>query len=370
MDPQRLAALLGAAQSPLAPPQQRQAAEAELQALSRSPEGLEWALGALTAPPHDAAARWWACSVIDEATHYRWARLSPPQQAAVRAALWAGAADPAAPHFQRAKLAASLAHVAAVDGPEAWPEFLPSLQAALGEPARWEAALDLLAATLDHFHALAQATSAGLRGKVCSKLGPTAYGGRSPAVGLLGGSCCQPTALPTDTTMPTTPNSSDVWCSPVLLTMQVPSAAIPAIQQRFRDLQPLALATLCSLLQQLRDGLPAALQAPSSSGGAENALSLAAKALRALRAALTDTARLPEQQGVSCAALVGLLFDFVAAAQLAPPGSTAEHAAAVAAAAALDCASDLCSKYLGGAEATRSMLEVLVPKLQVPLDSG
>lgn len=147
---------------------------------------------------------------------------------------------------------------------------------------------------------------------------------------------------------------------------QVPSAALPAIQQRYRDLQPLALATLCALLQQLRDGLAAALQAPGAAD-AGAAAALAAKALRTLRSALADAARLPEQQGVSAAALTGRLFDFVAAARLAPPASEAEEAAGAAAAAALDCAADLCSKYLGGQEATQAMLEVLLPRLQVSL---
>ena len=145
--------------------------------------------------------------------------------------------------------------------------------------------------------------------------------------------------------------------------LQVPSAALPSIQQRYRELQPLAAATLCSLLQQLRAGLPQAL----ASGGAAAAglLSLAGKALRGLRATLADANRLPEQQGMSSAAVAELLLGFVAAAQLAPPGSGNDEAAAAVAAAALDCASDLCSKFLGGVEASQQMLEVLLPKLQV-----
>lgn len=180
MDLQRLQALLGAAHSPGLPPQQRQAAEAELQALARSPAALEWSLGALATPHLDAAARFFACAVVDDTAHYRWAQLPPPQQAAVRAALWAGAAEPGAPHFQRAKLAATLAHAAAIDGPEAWLEFLPALQAALGDPARREPALDLLAATLDTLHALSQATAAGLKGKARAWV---AVAGEPPAPG-------------------------------------------------------------------------------------------------------------------------------------------------------------------------------------------
>ena len=132
------------------------------------------------------------------------------------------------------------------------------------------------------------------------------------------------------------------------------------MQQRFRELQPVALATLCSLLHSLAAGLPAAV-----AGGDAASLALAAKGLRALRAALGDATRLPEQQGVSSAALTALLFEFVAAARLAPGGGDdgAAGAAAEAAAAALDCAADLQSKFLGQ-EATLSMLEVLLPKLQ------
>ncbi len=144
---------------------------------------------------------------------------------------------------------------------------------------------------------------------------------------------------------------------------QVPSAALPSIQQRYRELQPRAAATLCSLLQQLRTALPQALA--GGGGGAGGLLSLAGKALRGLRATLADANRLPEQQGMSSAAVVELLFGFVAAAQLAPPGSDSDEAAAAVAAAALDCTADLCSKFLGGAQESQQMLEVLLPKLQV-----
>jgi hypothetical protein len=144
------------------------------------------------------------------------------------------------------------------------------------------------------------------------------------------------------------------------LPLQVPSASIPGIQQRYRELQPAALATLCSLLQSLSGGLPAAAAA-----GDRRALSLAAKALRGLRHALSDVNRLPEEQGISSAAIAGLLFEFVGAARLAPAGGGCggEEAALQVAAAAMDCAIDLQAKYFG-AEATAQMLEVLVPRLQ------
>lgn len=143
----------------------------------------------------------------------------------------------------------------------------------------------------------------------------------------------------------------------------MPSAALPSIQQRYRELQPLAAATLCSLLQQLRGSLPQALAGSGSS--AAGLLSLAGKALRGLRATLADANRLPEQQGMSSAAVVELLFGFLAPAQLVAPGSCHEEAAVAVAAAALDCTADLCSKFLGGVGASQQMLEVLLPKLQV-----
>ncbi len=163
---ERLNALLAAAHDPVHPG--RSQAEAELQQLQRAPEALAWALGALQAPPAagDAAARFFACAVAEAAVARRWARLPADQQAAVRAALWQAAVDPAAPHFQRSKLAAALAHAAALDAAETWPQFLANLSACLADEARREAGVDLLATAVEHFHSLAQATSVGLRGKV------------------------------------------------------------------------------------------------------------------------------------------------------------------------------------------------------------
>lgn len=216
MDHHRLQALLGAAHSPAAPPAQRQAAEAELQALARSPAALEWALAALAAPQLEAAARFFACAVVDEAAAHSWARLPPQQQAAVRAALWAGVADRGAPHFQRAKLAATLAHAAAIDGPEAWLEFLPALQGALADPARREPALDLLGATLDTLHALSQATAAGLRGKASFMLPLGCKGswwGRRHLLLCCSGGCVHPCC--------------NCCCSPQLHVKGVPQPPLP-----------------------------------------------------------------------------------------------------------------------------------------------
>ena len=116
-------------------------------------------------------ALFYACAVAEEAAAYRWRRLAPAHQAALRACLWQCATEPAPgggsrPHFVRSKAAAALAHLACLDWPAAWPEFWPALQACLADPARVEAGVDLLGTTVDHFHSLTQTTSAGLKGKV------------------------------------------------------------------------------------------------------------------------------------------------------------------------------------------------------------
>jgi hypothetical protein len=142
--------------------------------------------------------------------------------------------------------------------------------------------------------------------------------------------------------------------------VQVLSSDIPSIQERYRDLQPAALAMLCQLLQGVRGAL----------GGGERGgpppLGLAARALRALRSALAEAARLPEDQGISSGAIVALLFDFVSLAapnSLAGGGGGGEEAALEVAAAALDCATDLQAKYFSAQQA-QQMLEALLPRLQ------
>ena len=174
---ERLNALLAAAHDPVHA--QRAQAEAELQQLQRAPEALPWALSALQAPPTpgDAAARFYACGVAEAAVARRWARLPADQQAAVRGALWQAAVDPAAPHFQRSKLAAVLAHAAALDAGDAWPQFLSNLSVCLADEARREAGVDLLATAVEHLHSLAQATSVGLRGKVSWAAAESAWPG-------------------------------------------------------------------------------------------------------------------------------------------------------------------------------------------------
>ena len=162
----RLSYLLGLVYAPSASPAEKRAAEAELQALSRSPEALEWALGTLQSHTTDLQALFFACTCADEAAVYRWRRLTGGQQAALRSCLWRCVAEPGAPHFVRSKLCSTLAHVACLDWPAADPDFWPSLQACLADPARIAVGIDLLTATVDHFHSLALTTSAGLRGKV------------------------------------------------------------------------------------------------------------------------------------------------------------------------------------------------------------
>lgn len=145
--------------------------------------------------------------------------------------------------------------------------------------------------------------------------------------------------------------------------LQVLSAAVPDIQRRHSELQPVALATLCSLLQLLASGLHATA---ADDNGTDSTLAMAVHTLRALRAALADANHLPEQQGISSSALVALLFQFVGALRQAPPDRDDEASEQLAqvAGAALDCAADLQAKHFG-AQATQQMLEVLLPKLQV-----
>lgn len=169
MASQELAPLLAAVYSPSTPPDQKRAAEAALQQLAATPQALEWALGALSnaaAPGADLQALFFACSVADEAVAFRWARLEAGGQAALRSALWRAATEPGGPHFVRQKAAAALAHVACLDWPERLPSFWPDLQTCLADPARRACGVDLLAITLEHFHTLAQTTSAGLKGRV------------------------------------------------------------------------------------------------------------------------------------------------------------------------------------------------------------
>ena len=163
-----MSALLRLVYDPAAPADRKREAEGELRALARTDAALEWALQTLNAGTSDIQALFYACTVADAAAAVRWLALDPRQQAALRACLWRGATDPAQPHFVRAKLATSLAHTACLD----WPaDFWPGLQACLADSPRLEAGVDLLTATLDHFHSLAQATSFGMRGKVGGEVG-------------------------------------------------------------------------------------------------------------------------------------------------------------------------------------------------------
>lgn len=165
MDQGRLEALLSLVYDPRAAPQDKRAAEAELQAFSRTCQALEWALHVLSGTTAaDMQAAFFAVTCADEAVLYRWRRLDAAQQVAARDCLWRCVCDPGRPHFGRSKLAGSLAHIICLEWPSAW----PALQACLSDPARMEAGVGLLAATLDHFHSLAQATSFGLKGKVGS----------------------------------------------------------------------------------------------------------------------------------------------------------------------------------------------------------
>lgn len=151
--------------------------------------------------------------------------------------------------------------------------------------------------------------------------------------------------------------------------MQVLYASLPSMQQRLRELQPVALTALCQLLQSLAGSLPAAVQA-GEQGTAT--LALASRALRVLRQALANAATALEKQELSSSSIIHLLFNIALTAAAPRPGSSgevpAEGAAFEAAAAALDCAADLQTLYLG-TEQTQQMLEALVPRLQASKQS-
>ena len=65
-----------------------------------------------------------------------------------------------------AKCAATLAHIACLDWPHAYPDYWGQLQALLGSEQHVEAGLVLLTATVEGFHLLATTTAMGMRGKV------------------------------------------------------------------------------------------------------------------------------------------------------------------------------------------------------------
>ncbi|KAI3429302.1 hypothetical protein D9Q98_005397 [Chlorella vulgaris] len=303
MDQQRLQALVRAAYSGSTDRQ----AEAELAELSRTGPALEWAMRTLDDPQAvavDMHAAFFACATAAAATR-RFPSLDPAHQAALRECLWRSATDPGLPHFVRAKSSHSLAHVVCLEWPQGW----PALHACLSDSARMGPAVDLLSATLEHFHSLSLATSFNLTGKVLY-------------------------------------------------------ASLPSMQQRLRELQPVALTALCQLLQSLAGSLPAAVQA-GEQGTAT--LALASRALRVLRQALANAATALEKQELSSSSIIHLLFNIALTAAAPRPGSSgevpAEGAAFEAAAAALDCAADLQTLYLG-TEQTQQMLEALVPRLQ------
>ncbi|KAL4856757.1 putative sphingolipid transporter spinster 2 [Chlorella vulgaris] len=277
-------------------------AEAELAELSRTGPALEWAMRTLDDPQAvavDMHAAFFACATAAAATR-RYPSLDPAHRAALRECLWRSATDPGLPHFVRAKSSHSLAHIVCLEWPQGW----PALHACLSDPARVGPAVDLLSATLEHFHSLSLATSFNLTGKVLY-------------------------------------------------------ASLPSMQQRLCELQPMALTALCQLLQSLAGSLPAAVQA-GEQGTAT--LALVSRALRVLRQALANAATALEKQELSSSSITHLLFNIALTAAAPRPGSggeaPAEEAALEVAAAALDCAADLQTLYLGR-EQTQQMLEAL-----------
>lgn len=162
---QKLLALLDVVYSTASPDAKRQA-EGEIWRLYRTQDALGWAAVTLQGAQGDHRLLFCAAAALEEAA-LRGPLLGPDLKAALRQCLWHGVlASPQLPHFVVGKLAAALAHVACTDWPHAYPEYFRQLQAALADLATLDSALILLAATVEHFQALAQSSSAGLKGKV------------------------------------------------------------------------------------------------------------------------------------------------------------------------------------------------------------
>jgi hypothetical protein len=149
--------------------QQKHEAQRRLEAFKTSEAGLHWAVAVLDSAGSSAAepTLWLAADTV-----LFWARYRAPSDCLALPVLrqrlwaWAQASSRAAPlpHFVQSKLAAALACLACLNWPAAYPEFWPELQQCLAE--RPDTGLRLLAALLEEFQSLSQASSSGFRGRV------------------------------------------------------------------------------------------------------------------------------------------------------------------------------------------------------------
>eukprot|EP00887_Chlorella_sp_A99_P000228 scaffold13.g228.t1 len=332
---------------PAAAPEDKQRAEAELRRLGRSPDALPWAAGVLQggqAAAADPRLLFFAAGVLEDAAVRGLVHLPPDQRAALQQCLWAGVMEPGLPAFVAAKLAAALAHVAATADP---PGFWEALQSTLADLVTLDRGLTLLAATVETLQALSAATAsvAGAKGKV----GGALQRGRRVAEHCLWcmSGCCGRSWRASIARL--------CWPPP-----QVLSSQVPEVRARLRQLQRFAASTLCSLLQHLAPGLPAAAQ-----HGDQRTLGAALKALSALR---TTVGSLPSLAALTrgpagAAALAATVAEYALAVRLAAPGAPGEEAALQISAAAMDCLCDLLTKDQD-APGMRDTLCLLLPKLQ------
>jgi hypothetical protein len=151
--------------------QAKHKAQRDLEAFKSSETGLHWAINVLDSAVSTSATEPALWLAADTALFWARYRAAAGSQAllTLRHRLWAwlqcgAGGGPALPHFVLSKLAAALACLACLTWPAAYPEFWPQLQHCLAEQP--DMGLRLLAALLEEFQSLAQATSSGYRGRV------------------------------------------------------------------------------------------------------------------------------------------------------------------------------------------------------------
>ena len=168
MPTETVSALLAAVYDPACGLDHKRTAEQQLNAFSKTTEALEWAHGAIQSPNVDPQQHFFAASVLEAAAIQRWHHLPPQHQAALRSCLWLGAIQPAAhlPPFAVAKLRAGFAYLACADWQLKFWDDINQACSTTTDGTSTEAAIRLIAATLEQLYSMAQGTTVGLNGKV------------------------------------------------------------------------------------------------------------------------------------------------------------------------------------------------------------
>ena len=160
-------ALLGLIYNPTCNSDRKRAAEQQLDAFSKTLQGIEWAVNTVQTPSTDAQEQFFAASLLQTTVARRWHLLSPAYQEGLRNCLWTAAMQPSHiyPSFVTAKLIAALAQLACIDWQQ---QFWDQLQACFADGARAEAGVRILTATLEQLFSMSQGTTVALCGKVCT----------------------------------------------------------------------------------------------------------------------------------------------------------------------------------------------------------